>query len=606
MTRAVELHRGGRVGEAVALYAAVLRDRPDDVEALQLCGVAVGRAGRPEEGLRMVERALQLDPAHAPARKNRLRLLGVVAAARLEAGDGAGAETILRAALAEGERAGLYADLGAALVLQDRLTEAAFAWRHALALDPALPLRPRLAAVCATLGARLDPADALSWLAEALRLDPSDAHAAALADAIAQVPDPPDLRDALKVLLARDGIDHQRIEHAVRRVVTGPGDDLFRAWLKRCIVADPAWEARLVKLRREVRDPALMEAIATQAWLTEYVWPEAPGESDGLSGVRAAMYRPVPATPPLKKLMAPVDDAGIETIAMTGDPVSHAVRAQYEENPYPRRIGVHKRPGGSFSAYVRALLPGWEGAAPDRPDVLVAGCGTGQHPLGLAARWPDARVLAVDISRASLARARKTAKEHRIGNVRFAQADVLGLGVLADRFDLVDCVGVLHHLDAPPKGLAVLAGLLKPGGLLRLGVYSERGRAEVVAARAVVAGIADIRAVRAAILALPEDHPARPVVRSVDFYSRSGCRDLVQHVREHRYTPLEVRTLVGSAGLRVVGLQHARPEPARLYRARWPDDVAQADLARWDEIEREHPRIFAGMIQVWLTPLHRV
>jgi SAM-dependent methyltransferase/tetratricopeptide (TPR) repeat protein len=595
LARAVELHRAGRVAEALPLYLAALRADPDDVEALQLCGAALGRIGRPEEGLRLVERALQLDPAHGPARANRARLFAQVGATKMEAGDGAGAEQAIRAALAEGERAGLLADLGAALVLQDRLDEAAVVWRRAMEMDPRLPLGSRLAAVCAALAARLAPRDALALLAEAVSLDPS--HAAALADAIAQVADPPPMREALATLLARDDIDHQRISHAVQRVVSGPEDPLFAPWLRRCIVADPDWEARLVALRETAEEPALVEAIAVQAWLTEYAWPDAPPRP----GLAAAMFGPVPATPALAALMAEPDEE-IAVLGLTGDRVSAAVREQYEAHPYPRRVGVHKRPGGRFSDYVRVLCPAWAGVAPDAPEVLVAGAGTGQHPIGLAARFPDARVLAVDLSRRSLARAQRTAREHGVTNVRFAQADLLAL---TGQFDVVDCVGVLHHLDVPADGLAVLVKCLRPGGLLRLGVYSERGRAEVVAARALVAGETDDRAVRRRILALPEDHPARGVVKSVDFYSCSGCRDLVMHVCEHRYTPLTLKAMLDAAGLRVVGLQHPRPEPQRLFRERYADET---DLAAWEELEKEHPRIFSGMIQVWcaLQALDRV
>ena len=35
-------------------------------------------------------------------------------------------------------------------------------------------------------------------------------------------------------------------------------------------------------------------------------------------------------------------------------------------------------------------------------NILVAGCGTGRHSINVARSFPDANVLAVDISRASL------------------------------------------------------------------------------------------------------------------------------------------------------------------------------------------------------------
>jgi SAM-dependent methyltransferase len=225
----------------------------------------------------------------------------------------------------------------------------------------------------------------------------------------------------------------------------------------------------------------------------------------------------------------------------------------------------------------------------------------------VAAAIAGAEVVTIDLSRASLARAARLARRHGIGNVRFVQGDLAGLGDDdgLGRFDLVDCVGVLHHLADPVAGGRALVRKLAPGGLLRLGLYSERGRADVVAARALVAARgweptpAGLRAARAAILALPPDHPAAGLAASPDLYSQSGLRDLAFHPCEHRYTPLGVRALLDAVGLVAVGLQHARPEAARRYAARWPEDRAQADLARWDVLEAEHPRLFVGMIHVW-------
>ena len=46
---------------------------------------------------------------------------------------------------------------------------------------------------------------------------------------------------------------------------------------------------------------------------------------------------------------------------------------------------------------------------PESPEILVAGCGTGQHALITASRFSNARVLAVDLSLSSLSYAmRKT------------------------------------------------------------------------------------------------------------------------------------------------------------------------------------------------------
>ena len=153
---------------------------------------------------------------------------------------------------------------------------------------------------------------------------------------------------------------------------------------------------------------------------------------------------------------------------------------------------------------------------PDGPArILVAGCGTGRHPIGTARRFPDSSVLAVDLSLTSLAYALRKTRELGIGNIEYRQADLLALGALAERFDVVDCTGVLHHLEDPVAGFRVLRSLLRPGGVMRVGLYSEMARRHVVRAREFIAerGFAPtpagIRACRAAILAQQDDPLAR-------------------------------------------------------------------------------------------------
>ena len=98
----------------------------------------------------------------------------------------------------------------------------------------------------------------------------------------------------------------------------------------------------------------------------------------------------------------------------------------------------------------------------DDISILVAGCGTGLNPLSDAVKYPNARITAIDISRRSLAFAMRKAEELGIGNVDFYQGDILELGTLDRRFDVVICGGVLHHMADPLQGWAVLRGLLVP------------------------------------------------------------------------------------------------------------------------------------------------
>jgi hypothetical protein len=76
----------------------------------------------------------------------------------------------------------------------------------------------------------------------------------------------------------------------------------------------------------------------------------------------------------------------------------------------------------------------------------------------------------------------------------------------------------------------------------------------------------------------------------------------VFHVREHRYTLPRLAHELDVLGLDLLGFQHANPAVPALYRDRWPHDVRQIDLDRWEQLETEHPRIFSGMYVFWCRP----
>src|SRR4029078_4879054 len=120
-------------------------------------------------------------------------------------------------------------------------------------------------------------------------------------------------------------------------------------------------------------------------------------------------------------------------------------------------------------------------------DVLIAGCGTGRHAVEVARRLKGANLLAVDLSLTSLGYARRQSSALGVGNVEFAQADILELASLGRTFDLIEAVGSLQTLAEPTAGWNVLSSLLRPGGFIFFGLYSESARRNIVAARNFIA-----------------------------------------------------------------------------------------------------------------------
>jgi len=220
--------------------------------------------------------------------------------------------------------------------------------------------------------------------------------------------------------------------------------------------------------------------------------------------------------------------------------VSASVREQYEENPFPRWVDLPRvAREESLQAYVRRLFPAATvtGGVQDAPDILVAGCGTGLIPALFARQFPQASILAVDLSRSSLAYGKRKAGQLGLKNIEFLQGDILALGDLARRFDLINCYGVLHHTADIVESWRVLCGLLKPDGLMQIGLYSQIARQSVSAVRSYIAGkgypstLEGLRQCRQDLMG-SDDPQLAPIVNSWSFYSASNFRDLAFHVHE--------------------------------------------------------------------------
>ena len=379
------------------------------------------------------------------------------------------------------------------------------------------------------------------------------------------------------------------------------------------------------------RELEFYSAVARQCFINEYVYALPEHEADSASNLQSALieriktaapipplwpvtvgaYFPLFALPNAERLgeqpwpqcvaavivqqiKEPAEErriaATIPVLTGIDDEVSRAVRQQYEENPYPRWVARR-----ASAQSVRRSAASAQQAA----DVLIAGCGTGLSTNEFARQMPSARILAVDLSVASLSYAKRMAESFDLADIEFAQGDILRLGAIGRQFDFIDASGVLHHLADPGQGWRVLLSLLRPGGAMQVGLYSSLGRRNIVAARALIAErgyrpiAQDIRRCRQDIIAA-----ADPLLRSLtdrhDFYTTSECRDLLFHVQEHRITLPEIKSFVAANNLNFAGFM-LDPPVVHKFAARFPERAAMTDLDRWHEFETELPDTFAGM-----------
>ncbi|PTY36769.1 hypothetical protein BGP77_05645 [Saccharospirillum sp. MSK14-1] len=298
--------------------------------------------------------------------------------------------------------------------------------------------------------------------------------------------------------------------------------------------------------------------------------------------------------------------ARIERLTPIQDEVSLKVQAQYEESPYPRWLHLGYNTPTNYGRALEAELEGYR--APQffnmgTIKVLVAGAGTGRHALRIAKYFRNVEVTALDLSARSLAYAKRMAQRHHLRNLRFLQGDILELDHLQERFHVIECSGVLHHMDEPEAGLTQLLPKLEDKGVMKIGLYSEAARHRVVAARQWIeecgygTSRADIRHFRANLMAGRLGSQVDGLLESPDFYSTSGCRDLLFHVQEHRFTPNQLSQMLQTHQLDFLGF--ALPTDVR--RAYTEANLGKlTDLSAWDQFEQQHRDTFAGMYQFFV------
>ena len=149
----------------------------------------------------------------------------------------------------------------------------------------------------------------------------------------------------------------------------------------------------------------------------------------------------------------------------------------------------------------------------------------------------------------------------------------------------------------------MLVSLLRPGGVMHIGLYSALARSDIRAARALIIDrgyqetAADIRRCRQELLSFEDGTPFKNVTRYGDFFTTGECRDLLFHVQERQFTIPEIKDFLTENGLTFLGFTGT---VAQAYRSRFPEDQAMTDLDRWHAFETENPMTFVNMYQFWV------
>lgn len=356
------------------------------------------------------------------------------------------------------------------------------------------------------------------------------------------------------------------------------------------------------------RYDVFFDALVAQANHSDFAWAEAEeetclieklSEGAGQTKVRQA-YRQT-NTAKARSFIA---------LTSISDPVSQIVQAQYTAYPYPRWETVPAVTPKSLYDAMDNRFPteAWPERFKRPAKGLSAGCGTGRGTVMLALSIKDLDLTAIDLSPTSLTFAADKASELGLSNIAFGLGDILESDSMGKTFDMIECSGVLHHMNDPATGLIALKQTLAVDGVMRIALYSERARSAVVAARTWLTqkdfddSPDELRNARRALRALPNNHPAKAVIETPDFFNLSGLHDLIFNVQEHRFTPKDLKALLEQAGLRFLGFDHFNLAVPGQYADFFGTHADQTDLDKWDAFEQNNPNTFSEMYQIWCRP----
>ncbi len=418
-------------------------------------------------------------------------------------------------------------------------------------------------------------------------------------------------------------------------------NEFFGIGLKRCIIHDFAIERTLGYVRRyilEHSDDAQKQALrpflcalATQCFYNEYMIYVTPEETQLLDKLKTAAKTPEDYillacygalyehenALAISEVLKGTNDSNLAELARVqideplaeqalksdipsftdiDDAVSKAVKQQYEESPYPRWISI----SGTGVSEEKAK-------ASEGVNILVAGCGTGQQSATMSINFPRSEIMAIDLSFSSLSYAKRKTAEMGFENITFKQGDLLKVEKLDQKFDLIACGGVLHHMDSPKDGLRALRDILKPGGAMRIALYSEIARKDIVLVQNWVeennyeATPEGIRRFRHYMINTPDDPFLKTVMPLPGMLSTSETRDTFFNVQEHRFTCLQLKSLIEELDLELLLFGLDSPALHRHYCNSFPDDPNALNLNNWHIYEQNNPNTFLMMYSMVLA-----
>jgi SAM-dependent methyltransferase len=292
----------------------------------------------------------------------------------------------------------------------------------------------------------------------------------------------------------------------------------------------------------------------------------------------------------------------------TAHETSAAVQRLYDTYPFPPEPLLDEPPPGyNWRWNWLAAYNFCTGQKPQRQNIRIldAGCGTGVGTEYLVHLNPQAAVVGIDLSAGALSVAKERCQRSGANRVEFHHLSLYDAEQLEGEFDLINCVGVLHHLPDPIRGIQSLAAKLAPGGLMHIFVYAELGRWEIQLMQKAIALLQGnqrgdytdgVQVGRQIFSALPESN--RLVKREKERWSLENQRDanfadMYVHPQEIDYNIETLFELIDASGLEFIGFSNPRTWELEPLLGKKPELIKRAeglsDRERYRLIELLNP-----------------
>ncbi|OUL33402.1 SAM-dependent methyltransferase [Nostoc sp. T09] len=290
--------------------------------------------------------------------------------------------------------------------------------------------------------------------------------------------------------------------------------------------------------------------------------------------------------------------------------VSAAVAKLYNTYPFPPEPLLDEPPPGyNWRWNWLAAYNFCTGQKPQKQDIRIldAGCGTGVGTEYLVHLNSQASVVGIDLSAGALAVAKERCQRSGANRVEFHHLSLYDVEQLPGEFDLINCVGVLHHLPDPIRGIQALAKKLAPGGLMHIFVYGELGRWEIQLMQKAIALLqADkrgdyrdgVQVGRQIFASLPENN--RIVKREKERWSLENHRDenfadMYVHPQEIDYNIETLFELIDASGLEFISFSNPAFWQLERLLSKTPELIERAkglsDRQRYRLIELLDPEV---------------